>query len=114
MDKPEPENQSPFHRVESQREKWLSLITNATFSSGMIIMVVWMFDADLRQPIAWLIGYGGLFFGMNALHSWRSIRYGWNIEESNKDFYSPMFSWTTSKWLFLALTLGWYAAKKWL
>ena len=61
-----------------------------------------------------MCGYGGIFFGMNSVHSWRSIKNGWNIREDNENLYSPLFAWTTGKWLFLAVMLGWLAALGWL
>jgi hypothetical protein len=106
------EPQDPFLRVESPREKWFSLVTNAFLAVFSILVVIWALDGDMRQPATWICGYGGLFFGMNTLHSWRSIKHGWNIREENRDFYGPLFSWITSKWLFIALVLGWYATSR--
>ena len=109
-----PETPDPFLRVPSRREKWAMLILHAFFAVSSFVVMVWALDVDPRQPATWMCGYGSLFFGMNTLHSWRSIKNGWSIREDNQDFHGPLFSWTTSKWLFLALVLGWYSAKRWL
>jgi hypothetical protein len=104
----------PFLRVPSRREKLSTLLIHGFFSLCSLFVMFWALDADLKQFATWMCGYSSLFFGMNTWHGWRSFKNGWNIREDNQDFYGPLFSWTTSKWLFLALGLGWYAAKTWL
>jgi hypothetical protein len=93
----DPEIASPLLRVPSRYEKWSTLLSNVFFSASSIGAMFWALDLDPRQPATWMCGYGGIFFGMNALHSWRSIKNGWNIRDDNQDFYGPMLAWTTSK-----------------
>jgi hypothetical protein len=105
---------SPFLRVPSRSEKYSTLLLNAVLAVSSGSVMFWIMDVDLRNPATWMCGYGSVFFGTNTLHSWRSIKKGWNIREDNEDFYSPLFAWTTSKWLFLAILLGWLGARHWL
>ena len=104
----------PFLRVPSRTEKYSTLLINvllAAFSIGVMFLVL---DVDVRHAATWMCGYGGVAFCTNACHSWNSIKSGWNIREDNQHFYGPRFGWTTSKWLFLAILLGWLAAHRWL
>ena len=109
----EPEATSPFLRVPSRYEKWSELVFNVLFSWGSIAVVFWALDADFKLAATWMCSYGALFFGVNALHAWRSIKNRWNIAQCNEDFHGPRVSWTTNKWLLLAILLGWLAARQW-
>jgi hypothetical protein len=79
---PSPDPESPFARVQSPREKGVTLfayLVLLTLSASLPLLV----DLSLREFHTWLSLYGIAFFGAMSLHSWRSIRNNWSVREDN-------------------------------
>ena len=101
--------ESPFTRVESRREKTLTLVA-FVFMTGLCASLPLFAEVSLKDLHTWLAVYGVIFFGSMSVHSWRSIRRGWSIRESNDASRGPLAVFQ-SIWTMLALAALWLLAR---
>ncbi len=104
-----PDPESPFARVESRREKTVTLAA-FVFMTGLCASLPLFADVNLKDFDTWLAIYGVIFFGSMSVHSWRSIRRNWSIHESNDASRGPLAIFQ-SIWTMLALAALWLLAR---
>lgn len=104
-----PDPSSPFARIESRREKTATLVA-FVFMTGLCASLPLFMDVSLKDFHTWLALYGVIFFGSMSIHSWKSIRNNWSIQEDNQASRGPLAIFQ-SIWAMLALAALWLLAR---
>jgi hypothetical protein len=104
-----PDPESPFARVQSRREKTVTLVAFA-FMTGLCASLPLFVEASIKDFHTWLALYGVLFFGSMSVHSWKSIRENWSIHEDNRASSGPLALFQ-SVWTMVALVALWLLAR---
>ena len=61
------------------------------FMTGLCASLPLFMDVSLKDFHTWLALYGVIFFGSMSIHSWKSIRNNWSIQEEGTS-NNPRFS----------------------
>ena len=104
-----PDPNSPFLRVESRREKTVTLVA-LVFMTLLCASLPLFIEVSLKDFHTWLALYGVIFFGSMSVHSWKSIRNNWSIHEDNQASRGPLAIFQ-SVWVKLALAVLWLLAR---
>ena len=100
---------SPFARIPSRREKTGTLVT-FIFLTGLCASLPMFDDVSLKEFHTWLALYGLIFFGLMSVHSWKSIRNNWSIQEDNAAS-SGALKFFQSNWTMLVVAVLWLLAR---
>ena len=104
-----PDPESPFARVQSRREKTVTLVA-FVFMTGLCASLPLFVEVGIKDFHTWLALYEVLFFGSMSVHSWKSIRENWSIHEDNQVSRGPLALFQ-SVWTMVALVALWLLAR---
>ena len=100
---------SPFARVPSLREKLVTLVS-FVFMTSLSASLPLFVEISFKELHSWLALYGVTFFGLMSLHSWKSIRNKWSIQEDN-DASGGLLAVLQSIWTLFAIAGLWLLAR---